>query len=147
MPVYNGVEFISKSLPPLMAMQERSEVKEVIVVDDGSTDASAKTARLMGARVISSGGRLGPGAARNKAAEMALGDILWFVDADVVVHDDAATCLLNGFSKPQIVAVFGSYDDRPPAENFFSQYKNLSTITITSAQRKRPRHSGPVVAR
>jgi GT2 family glycosyltransferase len=125
MPVYNGVEFISRSLPPLMAMQQRGDVEEVIVIDDSSTDTSAEVARKLGARVVSSGGRLGPGAARNAAAKISKGDILWFVDADVVVHDDAATCLGSGFSDPQIVAVFGSYDDRPPAKNFFSQYKNL----------------------
>ena len=125
MPVYNGVEVISRSLPPLMAMQQRGEIQEVIVVDDGSTDTSAEAAEKMGARVISSGGRLGPGAARNQAVEIAEGDICWFVEADVIVHSDAAICLRSGFSERQIVAVFGSYDDRPPAQNFFSQYKNL----------------------
>jgi glycosyltransferase involved in cell wall biosynthesis len=125
MPVYNGTEFITRSLPPLLAMQQRGEVLEVIVVDDRSTDASAATAGKLGARVISSGGRLGPGAARNKAADIAQGDILWFVDADVVVHEDAAPIIQSGFNEPAVFAVFGSYDDRPPAQNFFSQYKNL----------------------
>ena len=38
MPVYNGVEFIQKSLPPLVAMKERGEIHELIVVDDTSSD-------------------------------------------------------------------------------------------------------------
>lgn len=125
MPVYNGTEFITDSLPPLIDMQNRGEVLEVIVVDDGSTDGSKEMAENMGARVMSSGGRLGPGGARNKAANIALGDILWFVDADVVVHSDAARCLRSGFDIEDVVAVFGSYDSNPPAKNFFSQYKNL----------------------
>jgi len=125
MPVYNGVEFMKKSLPPLMAMQERGEVFEVIVVDDSSTDDTARFAEDQGARVLPSGGRLGPGAARNVAAEEAQGDILWFIDADVIVHDDAASLMLEGFNSDNVVAVFGSYDDKPPAENFLSQYKNL----------------------
>lgn len=125
MPVYNGVEFMEKSLPPLMAMQERGEVAEVIVVDDSSTDNTAQFAESLGARVLPSGGRLGPGAARNVAAEKALGDILWFIDADVIVHEDTATLMLEGFNSDDVVAVFGSYDDKPPAENFLSQYKNL----------------------
>jgi glycosyltransferase involved in cell wall biosynthesis len=125
MPVYNGAEFIIHSLPPLLAMQERAEILEVIVIDDGSTDESSQIARELGAIVISSGGRMGPGGARNKAAEVALGEFLWFVDADVVVHEDSALCLSKGFSDQQVVAVFGSYDNNPAAKNFFSRYKNL----------------------
>jgi glycosyltransferase involved in cell wall biosynthesis len=125
MPVYNGTDFIPRSLPPLVAMQQRGEIVEVIVVDDGSTDGSKQMAEQMGARVLSSGGRMGPGGARNKASTEARGDVLWFVDADVVVHADAARCLAGGFADPQVVAVFGSYDSNPPARNFFSQYKNL----------------------
>lgn len=125
MPVYNGTDFISKSLPPLIGMLKRGEVREVIVVDDSSTDNSAKIAADLGARVIPSGGRLGPGAARNEAAKLAEGSILWFVDADVIIHDDAAYYIQEGFSDEAVVAVFGSYDDNPPAQNFLSQYKNL----------------------
>jgi glycosyltransferase involved in cell wall biosynthesis len=125
MPVYNGTDFLPRSLPPLIEMQQRGEILEVIVIDDGSTDATENMAEQMGARVLSSGGRLGPGGARNQAAEVALGDILWFVDADVVVHADAARCLSSGFDGEQVVAVFGSYDSNPPAKNFFSRYKNL----------------------
>lgn len=125
MPVYNGAAFIPLSVPPLIAMQQRGEIFEVIVIDDGSTDDSIKLAQQMGARVLSSGGRIGPGGARNQAAEIARGGILWFVDADVVVHDDAAVSLARGFEEQQVAAVFGSYDSNPPARNFFSQYKNL----------------------
>ena len=118
MPVYNGAEFLPLSLPPLVWMQHRGEILEVIVVDDGSTDDSKRIAEEIGARVMPSGGRKGPGGARNQAAEVARGEILWFVDADVVVHDDAATRLYRGFDDPQIVAVFGSYDSNPPAREF-----------------------------
>lgn len=125
MPVYNGAEFIVKSLPPLIAMRQRGEVGQVLVVDDSSTDASVEIARELGAVVISTGGRLGPGAARNLAAEKVEENILWFVDSDVVVHDDAVDHLRSGFTDDGVVAVFGSYDDQPPAPNFLSQYKNL----------------------
>ena len=125
MPVYNGSAFLARSLPPLIDMLRRGEIVEVIVVDDTSTDETVATAAAMGARVVPSGGRLGPGGARNQAAPAARGAILWFVDADVVVHDDAALELRQAFAQPGVTAVFGSYDDRPPAMNFLSQYKNL----------------------
>jgi glycosyltransferase involved in cell wall biosynthesis len=125
MPVYNGVEFITRSIPPLIEMLRRGELTQVLVVDDGSTDDTVALSQQLGATVLHSGGRLGPGGARNQAAEQASGDILWFVDADVVVHESAARELAAAFSGEDIAAVFGSYDDKPPAENFFSQYKNL----------------------
>lgn len=125
MPVYNGAEFVDKSIPPLLAMQRGGEVREVIVVDDGSSDISASIAAELGAHVIRTGAQLGPAAARNRAAQDAKGEILWFVDADVVVHDDAARQLRFAFTEPGVVAVFGAYDDCPAASNFLSQYKNL----------------------
>jgi glycosyltransferase involved in cell wall biosynthesis len=125
MPVYNGGEVLPRSLPPLVAMLRAREIAEIIVVDDGSTDASAEIARGFGIQLLRSGGRVGPGGARNVAAPSAIGDVLWFVDADVVVHDDAARVLRAAFSLSEAAAIFGSYDDRPPARNFLSQYKNL----------------------
>jgi len=125
MPVYNGVTFIKQSLPPLIAMLNRQEVCEVIVVDDSSEDETIAIAEKLGAKVIPSGGRLGPGGARNKAAELALGELLWFVDADVIVHENAAKKIIPNFNDESVVAIFGTYDDNPTAKNFLSQYKNL----------------------
>jgi glycosyltransferase involved in cell wall biosynthesis len=125
MPVYNGIGFLEKSLPPLAAMLEKKEVIELIVIDDGSLDESIALAKEFGATVLKSGGRKGPGAARNIAVGQAKGDVVWFVDADVVVRNDAVVRLKQGFEKKEVIAVFGSYDDSPPAQNFLSQYKNM----------------------
>ena len=125
MPVYNAARLLPRSLAPLLAMRSRGEIIEILVVDDGSSDDSAAVARALDCRVFSSGGRKGPGGARNVAAQHARGALLWFVDADVIVHDDAATRIAHSFGDPGVVAIFGSYDDTPAAENFLSQYKNL----------------------
>jgi len=125
MPVYNGHPFLERTLAPLIAMQGRRELCEIIVVDDGSTDGTGEAAASLGARVIPSAGQCGPGAARNLGAHYAKGDILWFVDADVVARDDAARHICRSLADHDYVAVFGSYDDTPPARNFISQYKNL----------------------
>jgi glycosyltransferase involved in cell wall biosynthesis len=124
-PVYNGAGVLPQSLPPLIAMQRAGEIAELIVVDDGSTDATVSVARELGVVPIPSGGRKGPGGARNVGAALAIGDVLWFVDADVVAHADAARMIARAFATTGAAAVFGCYDDRPPAKNFLSQYKNL----------------------
>ena len=125
-PVYNGEAVLARCLLPLVAFLLDGEIAEVIVVDDGSTDSSAWIATEAGARVVPSGGRLGPGGARNRGAEVAAGDVLWFVDADVVVHTDAARVLKDALARTGAAAVFGTYDEFPAATNFLSQYKNLS---------------------
>ena len=124
-PAYNCRTFIERTLAPLVAMQHRHELGEVIVVDDGSSDGTGAAAAALGAQVITSTGPCGPGAARNLGARQAQGDILWFVDADVVVRSDAVQHIRRALADNNYVAVFGSYDDAPPARNFLSQYKNL----------------------
>lgn len=125
MPAYNASDYLRQSLPPLAAMLRNGEIAELIVVDDTSSDDTRTVAEQLGAQVMPSGGRLGPGAARNVAARQAAGNVLWFVDADVVVHAGGPARLRAAFADPAIWAVFGSYDDTPAAPNFGSQYKNL----------------------
>ncbi len=57
---------------------------EIIIADAGSTDGTRETAARHGARVVE-GGR--PGAGRNRGAEAASGDFLFFLDADVKLPD------------------------------------------------------------
>lgn len=120
-PVYNGERFLRRGLEPLI----RSGY-EVIVVDDCSTDKSAEISRQMGATVLHMPRQSGPAAARNQGAQVARGEILFFVDADVVLQSDSLERVADNFVKnPDIAAVFGSYDDDPAEVNFVSQYKNL----------------------
>ncbi len=125
MPVYNGRGYLEQSLPPLAAMLARGELLEIVVADDGSTDGSGEFCRERGAQLVHTGGRKGPALARNLASRSARGDVVWFVDADVVAHDDAARQLAAAFAAPEVTAVFGSYDDAPPHPTFASQYMNL----------------------
>ena len=55
---------------------------EKIVVDDGSTDNTAKIARMYGALVISHGKRFGQGFAWRTGATAANGEILVFIDGN-----------------------------------------------------------------
>jgi glycosyltransferase involved in cell wall biosynthesis len=61
---------------------------EVVVVDDGSTDPTARVARDHGVRVVSHPYRMGNGAAIKSGARAATGEILVFIDADGQ-HDPA----------------------------------------------------------
>ena len=99
---------------------------EVIVVVDGGDEAARTVAASFGATVTQTPVRAGPAGARNVGARLARGDILFFVDADVLIPRDAVGQVAAAFrAEPPPAAVFGSYDNAPAAPNFFSQYKNL----------------------
>ena len=123
-PVYNGSKYLSKCLDAVSASAYKSY--EIIVVDDGSADNSAEIAHKKGATVLQLSQQSGPAAARNYAAKKASGDILFFVDADVLVQKGTIASMVTDFNEnPDVTAVFGSYDDKPAEGNFISQYKNL----------------------
>jgi GT2 family glycosyltransferase len=76
--------------------------------------------------VIVAGDGEGPAAARNAGAERASGDVLVFVDSDVLPHPDAFSRIRRAFAAdPELVAVFGSYDDTPTAPGVVSGFRNL----------------------
>ncbi len=124
-PVHNGGPLFDRCLTALK--ETLYKPWELIVVEDGSTDDSVEIAFAHGARLITGlSRRLGPAQARNIGAQVARGDILFFIDADVVVQPGtvghvAATMQAD----PDLAACFGSYDDQPLAPNFLSQYRNL----------------------
>ena len=63
--------------------------------------------------------------ARNRGAGRAVGDLLVFVDADVEVHLDALARIREAFElDPELVAIFGSYDDAPEG-GVVSGFRNL----------------------
>jgi GT2 family glycosyltransferase len=126
MPAWGAERLLPRVLDPLMGMLSRGEVAEVIVVDDVSPDRTAEVARDLGARVLTMPRNGGPGAARNYAAQHAVGDFLWFVDSDVVAWPDGALKVAAAFADPSVGAVFGSYDETPDGTPWFSRYKNLT---------------------
>jgi glycosyltransferase involved in cell wall biosynthesis len=125
-PVHNGEADLAACLEALRSSDLAREEWQLIVVDDASNDRSAQIAATFADRVITlSAPAHGPAFARNRGVEMAGGDIVAFIDADVTVHRDALPRMLASFGNPAVSAVFGSYDDRPSAPGVVSQYRNL----------------------
>ncbi|MCP4358099.1 MAG: glycosyltransferase family 2 protein [Chloroflexi bacterium] len=125
-PVYNA----QNTLPRCLTAVFQSEYTnfECLLVDDGSTDGSPQAAvQEYDIQLIELIGKPhGPAYARNVGAKKARGDILFFIDADVVIYPDSLTKVAQSFAQnPQIDALFGSYDTTPGDTNFLSQYRNL----------------------
>lgn len=124
-PGLNCAETLPSCLAAIAASTRKPD--EVIFFDDGSSDGSGAVAAAAGVRVLRNDGPpLGPAIARNRAVMASGGDILVFIDSDVVVHPEAIERLARSLSPDEtVVAAFGSYDRNPPARNIASLYMNL----------------------
>ena len=123
-PFHRNLNHLGQSLT---AVRRSMPDAEVLVAADGAADDCRALAAAADAQVVVVPGPSGPAVARNRAAALASGDVLAFVDADVVVAPEAlpGMCRLLDV-EIGLDGVFGAYDLLPPERNFMSQYKNLS---------------------
>jgi glycosyltransferase involved in cell wall biosynthesis len=80
----------------------RAEDIEVIVADNGSSDATARIAGERGCRVAHVEKRV-IAASRNGGAAMAQGEILSFIDADSILHPDSFLAVSAAMANPRTV--------------------------------------------
>src|SRR5687767_3316758 len=78
-----------------IAPQAGAAGAELLVVDDGPSDATRETAERHGARYVAHGKSRGLNAARNSGIDAATGELLVFVDDDVAVRAGWLAALLE----------------------------------------------------
>ena len=123
-PMYNAPENLERCLAALRASS--TDDFELIISDDCSPDERAiALAKESGARYHRMSENGGPGIARNAAAQLATGDVLVFVDSDVLVHVDTLEKIRTVMADESVASLFGSYDDRPAARGIVTEYRNL----------------------
>jgi glycosyltransferase involved in cell wall biosynthesis len=96
-----------------LVAEDPSVTWELVVVDNGSTDATASVVRRHGetvagghvTRVVEPEPGLSP--ARNRGVAAARGDLLLFTDDDVLVEPGWIDAMCAGFGEPDVVAVAG----------------------------------------
>jgi rSAM/selenodomain-associated transferase 2 len=100
-PVLNEAALIRQFL---LHLRERAPGAEIIVVDGGSTDPTAKLAEQSGARVV----RAAPNRAvqMNAAAHVARGNILWFLHVDLTVPAVCLEEIKRCLAEPKVVGGF-----------------------------------------
>lgn len=83
-PCFNAEDYLPDALTSIIC--QLTQPREIIVVDDGSTDRSAEVAEKFGARVIKNPSNMGIGYSRQRGAENAVGKYVGFLSADDVYH-------------------------------------------------------------
>ena len=100
-------------------------VHEIVVVSDGSTDNTCAIAKEFGVSLIELNDHHQANYCRNLGAAEAGGDLLMFLDSDVVLGCDAVRNTLRSMEAGTPDAIVGVYSLRHRHANEASQYKNL----------------------
>lgn len=104
-PAYNEALVLPRLLDSVERARARMSVPsdvEIVVADNGSTDATADLARTGGCKVAPVSHRC-IAAARNGGAAIASGDILCFVDADMIIHPDSFVTIAAAMANRNVV--------------------------------------------
>lgn len=103
--VYNEEAVIARKLKNFQEIAYPRPLLELIIVSDGSTDATDRIVNqsaIPGVTLLRQEGRLGKSSALNLAARHATGEILFFTDADSMLHPDCLTKLSRSFADPHV---------------------------------------------
>jgi glycosyltransferase involved in cell wall biosynthesis len=107
-PAFNAEATLAGCLQSLAAQREPHPPFEIIVVDDGSDDGTARIAESFGVRLLRTPHR-GAAYARNCGVTHSQGDILLFTDADCEPAPDWMQALSRPFEDPAVAGARGVY--------------------------------------
>ncbi len=110
-PSYNEEKTLQIIINKLLKLRIKAK-KEIIIVDDGSTDNTKKILQSFSSnkfvKIIRNKKNLGKGASIKKALKISSGDIIVIQDADLEYNPDDINNLLQPFKNKSIKVVYGS---------------------------------------
>jgi len=126
-PAYNEEKHIGKLVCHLRE-NSTNAVKEIIVIDGGSTDHTREVAEKAGASVLMSPVR-GRAVQMNYGADHSIGEVLYFVHADTLPPESFAKDLLASIEKGYRIGGYRFRFDSPKwylkVNSFFTRYNRL----------------------
>lgn len=130
-PVYNEEKTIGQLLDKVRLIKLTKFSKEVIVVDDGSTDRSLLIIKkqLASILIVEHTQNLGKGAAIKTALKKATGDFVIVQDADLEYDPSNIQKLLNALIQKRGDVIFGARINKNPLLIYWIGNKFLTKIT------------------
>ncbi|MDP3732294.1 MAG: glycosyltransferase [Candidatus Omnitrophota bacterium] len=122
-PAYNNLESV-RNLIRSVYRQFDSTKGEAIVVDDGSQSCNmnALKSEFPELKVIRLEKNKGAASARNEGVKNALYDIIFFLDSDMELCDNAIDEIVKAMSNNKVEAVVGTFKDIPLNRSLFTDY-------------------------
>lgn len=125
-PAYNSAQTLPICIESLTRQTYPAQDYEVIIVNDGSTDA---TVRLLSEislppnfRVLHHATNRGLASARNSGIRQAQGEILIFLDADMVAAPDFIARHVQRHTAPQIIGILSAILPAEPSRDKYQRY-------------------------
>jgi glycosyltransferase involved in cell wall biosynthesis len=120
-PTYNASGFMPDLLDSIF--KQSVEDMEVIIVDDCSSDDTVEIAGRYPVRLINLETNAGPAKARNIGVRAAKGDIIFFLDADVIVLNGTIMEVKAFFeNNPEAKCIIGICSTEPLNKGFVPRY-------------------------
>ena len=117
-PIYNGADVLPITVPPLLNQDYPRELTEIILVDDGSTDGTAKLLQnpqwKKRCKIVHHPENRGRAATRNSGIEVATGELLIFLDCDIEVEPDFISQHVALHRNDKITGVISHISTREP---------------------------------
>lgn len=122
-PARNEEAYIGKTIEHILRQPENL-VKEIIVVDNNSTDRTSEVAAQYSKVKVLKETISGTNRTRQRGVDAATGDIVAFIDADNWLSEDWSETALKYLTWPEVVAVAGvyRYRDVGPIGRWFTFY-------------------------
>jgi glycosyltransferase involved in cell wall biosynthesis len=105
-PTRGRAAYLEVTLDSLRRQRTRT-AHELLVVDDGATDATPEVAERFGARLVRHGEQRSLNAARNSGIRAAVADLIAFVDDDVLVPPGWVDAVVEGAARHPDAEAFG----------------------------------------
>ncbi len=125
-PAFNEEEGIVGTIASCLSVEYPRDLLEVIVVNDGSTDAT--WGRMLEAKarwpvlyVVDLGRNYGKRGAMAEGIRRARGEVLCFVDSDSYLEPDAVAAIVQPFADPRVGAVVGHADVHNAMANWITK--------------------------
>ncbi|MEM5797911.1 MAG: glycosyltransferase [Candidatus Aenigmatarchaeota archaeon] len=105
-PAHNEEKTIARTIKSVLSLDWPKNLLEVIVINDGSTDKTAKIVRsFKTVKMINNKKNIGKAASLNKGIKAAKGELIACIDADSIVEKKALKKMVPFFSDPDVAVV------------------------------------------
>jgi glycosyltransferase involved in cell wall biosynthesis len=100
-PAYNAEPYLAEAVESIR--NQKIMIKEIVLIDDGSKDATEQIAKNFGVKVFSNPANMGIGYSRQKAVEKCTGDYIAFLSVDDRYHEDFLETAQNYLDEKSII--------------------------------------------